>query len=417
MKRKLCLISIICTLLVIGYELIQNHNETQVDTKQNIKNEVYAQTKEIKKENSSDKTLMMQKNSPIYGEIQPDIFVKYQDKEIKQVCTNMATYNPTRYLEGEQSIVVEDLENNLIKYHKSGNQEVIATNLASGTGVTSYKLSKDNKSIAYITQNGEFCVKRGNKEPIIIYTSIDEYGFEYKISDNGDYVYYIDNDKHLYLYHNGKSVSVSYEVDSFQISPDGKSVVFSMNESDVYKKTPIDRNICQISDKGIDIWSVKIYEDNSTSFIDDLDNLCVYDRLGRTELDLNVVQYIKKGDDYYYRKSDGSIYLMKGGSRSKVLGKEPKKINKKSSKGNFYLGNKDELIYLSEEDELFVDEKMIASNVNDYVVNSRVVAYVSSNKVYLYDLIDKKQSLEIQNADEYSTISLGNEVFFIGPSQ
>ena len=427
MVKKLYVIPMICGLMLTGCksESIKQINNKKQDT---------------------DNTFIMIKNEESGDELLSEIYVKYEGKDKNKIASNIPAYNMIDYLEGKKSMLIQDDENNLVKYDSEGEKETIGKELiGSDTEAIPYKVSSNNETVAYLTDDESLYIKEKDKDKDKVANNV----WNYEIDNTGKYVYYVNNENNLYIYSDGNSEKIASDVYSFKISNNGETVVFLNSEDNLYVKNINSEDKEKINSGTVEISSVKIYEDGIVTFLSDFDyedykgELYIYNGTDKSKIASDVIQYIKKGDKFYFINEDGTlyekslgdeksnkvlsdveymrsinggiVYINKDGNiYSKQDSKEAIKIGKNiMSKELLNIANGEEIIYLTENNDLFVGENKIAQEVINYVYNSEIIAYVTKNKeVHSYNLKDKKDTIEIKNAKDYSYIYLEDQLVF-----
>lgn len=428
MLKKIYMISMICTLMLTGC------NSSEI-TQQRTNEKQY-----------TDNTFIMIKNEESGDDLLSEVYVKYEGKDKNKIASDVPAYNIIEYLEGKKSILIQDAENNLVKYDSEGEKEIIGKELiGSDTEAIPYKVSSNNETVVYLTEDESLYIKEKDKDKDKVANNV----WEYKIDSNGKYVYYINDENNLYIYNDGNSEKIASDVYSFKISNNGETVVFLNSEENLYVKNINSEDKEKINSGTVEISSVKIYEDGIVTFLSDFDyedykgELYIYNGTDKSKIASDVIQYIKKDDKFYfinedgtlYEKSlgdeksnkvlsdveymgtikDGIVYINKDGNiYSKQDSEDPIKIGKNiMSEELLNIANGEEIIYLTENNDLFVGENKIAQEVINYVYNSEIIAYVTKSKeVHSYNLKEKTDVVEINNAKDYSYIYLENQLVF-----
>ena len=427
MIKKIYAIPIICTLLLTG---CNSKNSEEFNTKIQ----------------GNDNTFIMVKNEESGDKILSEIYVKYEGKDKNKIASDIPAYTEISYLEGKQSILFQDDENNLVKYDSDGEEEIIGKELIVEDMVyIPYKVSLNNETIVYLTEDETLYIKENDKDKAKIANNV----LSYEIDNTGKYVYYINNENNLYIYSNGDSEKIASDIGYFKVSSDGERVIFLNSEDNLYIKDVNSEDKEKIFSGAVEMPSLKIYEDGTITFLSDFDyedykgELYVYDGIDKNHVPSDVIQYIKKDDTFYFINEDsalyekslddeksnkllsdveyiestnkGIVYVNKDGNiYSKDGNKEPIKIGKNiMSKDLFNIVNGEEVIYLTENNDLFIGENKIAQEVINYVCNLETIAYVTKDKkVHSYNLKDKTDVVEIENAKDYSYVYLENQLVF-----
>lgn len=398
------------------------------------------------KTKDTDNTFIMVKNEESNGELLSEFYVKYEGKDKNKIASNIPAYNMFEYLEGKQSMLIQDYENNLVKYDSEGEKEIIGKELIdSNLESISYKVSSNNETVAYLTDDESLYIKEKDKDKDKVANNV----WNYEIDATGKYIYYINNENNLYMYNDGKNEKIASDVYSFKISNNGETVVFLNNEENLYVKNINNEDKEKINSGMVEISSVNIYENGIVTFLNDFDyddykgELYIYNGTDKNKIASDVIQYIKKDDKFYfineegilYEKAlgddksnkllsdveymedikDGIVYINKDGNiYSKQDNKDAIKLGKNiMSKELLNVANGEEIIYLTENNDLFIGDNKIAQEVINYVFNSEIISYVTKNKeVHSYNLKDKKDTIEIKNAKDYSYIYLEDQLIF-----
>lgn len=428
MVKKLYVIPMICTLMLTGCNssksVQQSNNEKQ-----------YA-----------DNTFIMIKNEESGEDLLSEVYVKYEGKDKNKIASDIPAYNMIEYLEGKKSILIQDDENNLVKYDSEGNKETIGKELiGSETEAVPYKVSSNNETVAYLTEDESLYIKEKDKDKDKVANNV----WNYEIDSIGKHIYYINDENNLYIYTDGNTEKIASDVSSFKISNNGETVAFLNSEENLYVKNINSEDKEKINSGTVEISSVKIYEDGIVTFLSDFDyedykgELYIYDGTDKNKIASDVIQYVKKDDKFYFINEDGTlyekslgdeksnkvlsdveymesirngiVYINKDGNiYSKQDGKEAIKIGKNiMSKELLNIANGKEIIYLTENNDLFIGENKIAQEVINYVYNSEIIAYVTKDKkVHSYNLKEKTDVVEINNAKDYSYIYLEDQLVF-----
>lgn len=418
-------IPFICTLMITGCKS-NNLNQSKVQ--------------------NTDNTFVMIKNENSGDEILSEIYLKYEGKDKNKIASNIPASNKIDYLEGKEAILIQDNDNNLVRYNSEGEKEVIGKNtIQEDEFYTPYKVSEDNETIVYLSEDESLYIKEKDSDKEKISSDV----WAYEIDDSGKFVYYLKGDGDLYLYSNGNSEMISKDIHSFIMSSDGEDVVFLNNDETLYFKNINSEDKEKINVENVDISSVDIYPENTITFLSDVDEenytgeLYIYNKDGENKISSDVKDYIKRDNKFYYiddnsilkeknlgdKKSkkilsdvdhiietnDGIMYINKDGNvYYKKDNKDPIKLEKNVlNKEVINIGNNEQLIYLTDNNKLFIGEEEIAKDVSNYVYNSQIIAYLTEDKkIYSYNIKDNSTNLEIDNAKEYSQIYLGDQLIF-----
>lgn len=179
MVKKLYVIPMICTLMLTGCNssksVQQSNNEKQ-----------YA-----------DNTFIMIKNEESGEDLLSEVYVKYEGKDKNKIASDIPAYNMIEYLEGKKSILIQDDENNLVKYDSEGNKETIGKELiGSETEAVPYKVSSNNETVAYLTEDESLYIKEKDKDKDKVANNV----WNYEIDSIGKHIYYINDENNLYIY-------------------------------------------------------------------------------------------------------------------------------------------------------------------------------------------------------------------------
>ncbi|MGL6105791.1 hypothetical protein [Romboutsia sp.] len=115
-----------------------------------------------------------------------------------QVVTKIPVKNSIKYLNGNKSILIPDGEDNLYKYVKDEEKVKIGTDLGyqEYEHTTPYRVSDNNKTIAYVTDEAALYAVFENKDKVKVASDVNRF----IISSDGQYIYYTDSDDNLYLF-------------------------------------------------------------------------------------------------------------------------------------------------------------------------------------------------------------------------
>lgn len=181
----------------------------------------------------TDNTFIMIKNEESGDDLLSEIYVKYEGKDKNKIVSDIPAYNKVEYLEGKKSILIQDDENNLVKYDSEGEKETIGKELiGSDTEAIPYKVSSNNETVVYLTEDASLYIKEKDKDKDKVANNV----WEYKIDSTGKYVYYVNDENNLYIYSDGNSEKIASDVYSFKISDNGETVVFLNSEENLYVK-------------------------------------------------------------------------------------------------------------------------------------------------------------------------------------
>lgn len=396
------------------------------------------------KQADRDNSLILLKNDENNSDDMTDVYIKTEGKDEEKIASDVPTYTKKDYINGEQSILIQDKENNLYKYNLKKEKEKIASDLSSDE-INSYEFMPSSNTIAYISSEKSLYVKYDGKDKEKIANDV----VLYRMSTDGKFIYYMNTDEELYLYkEDGNKEKISTDIQSFDIVNNKGDVIFINNDDNLYLKSTDKNDKVKISSDVSNLWGVKSndeeimyiseynykdlkgelylyknnvsekiasdirsykYRDNKFYFINSDDEL--YEKeIGKEESnkiksDINYVSFIKDG--IVFTNSDGDIYIKKNNKEDEKIGNDMKENS------NVSIINDEELLYIKSSGELFLDKDKIASDVIGYSFNSENIAYSTKNKeIHFYNLKTKKDNIEINNVGKYSEVYLGNKLIY-----
>lgn len=251
MLKNKYVIPMVCALLLTGCKA-ENSQQVSVKTQ------------------DTDNTFIMIKNEESGDELLSEVYVKYEGKDKNKIASNIPAYNMIEYLEGKKSILIQDNENNLIKYDSEGEKETIGKELiGSDTEAIPYKVSSNNETVAYLTDDESLYIKEKDKDKDK--DKVANNVWNYEIDNTGKYIYYVNNENNLHIYSDGNSEKIANDVYSFKISNNGETVVFLNSEENLYVKNINNEDKEKINSGTVEISSVNIYEDGVVTFLSDFD--------------------------------------------------------------------------------------------------------------------------------------------------
>lgn len=395
-------------------------------------------------QNKGDNSLILLKSDEDNSDGMTDVYIKTQGKDEEKIASDIPIDTKRDYISGEQSILIQDKENNLYKYNLKKEKEKLASDLISGE-LNSYKFIPSSKTMAYISSENSLYVKYDGKDKEKIANDV----VLYKISQDGKYIYYVNTDEELYLYkENEDKEKISTDIKSFDIINNKGDVIFINNDDNLYLKSLDKNDKVKISSDVSNLWGVKSddedimyiseynykdlkgelylykngtsekiasdirsyrYRDNKFYFINSDDEL--YEKeVGKDESkkiksDIDYISLIKDG--IVFRNSDGDIYVKKNNKEDEKIGNDMKENS------NLSIINDDKLLYIKSSGELFLDKDKIASDVIGYSFNSENIVYSTQNKeIHFYNMKTKKDKVEMSNIQKYSEIYLENELIY-----
>nr|UWI48844.1 YARHG domain-containing protein [Clostridioides difficile] len=396
------------------------------------------------KQADRDNSLILLKNDENNSNDMTDVYIKTEGKDEEKIASDVPTYTKKDYINGEQSILIQDKENNLYKYNLKKEKEKIASDLSSDE-INSYEFMPSSNTIAYISSEKSLYIKYDGKDKEKIANDV----VLYRMSPDGNLIYYMNTDEELYLYkEDGNKEKISTDIQSFDIMNNKGDVIFINNDDNLYLKSADKNDKVKISSDVSNLWGVKSndkevmyiseynykdlkgelylyknnasekiasdvrsykYRDNKFYFINSDDEL--YEKeIGKEESnkiksDVNYVSFIKDG--IVFTNSDGDIYIKKNNKEDEKIGNDMKENSSVS------IINDEKLLYIKSSGELFLDKEKIASDVIGYSFNSESIVYSTKNKeIHFYNLKTKKDSIEINNVEKYSEVYLGNKLIY-----
>lgn len=397
--------------------------------------------------NSQDKrdnSLILLKRDEDNSDGMTDVYIKTQGKDEEKIASDIPIDTKRDYINGEQSILIQDKENNLYKYNLKKEKEKLASDLISSE-LNSYEFIPSSKTMAYISSENSLYVKYDGKDKEKIANDV----VLYKISQDGKYIYYVNTDEELYLYkENEDKEKISTDIKNFDIINNKGDVIFINNDDNLYLKSLDKNDKVKISSDVSNLWGVKSdeedimyiseynykdlkgelysykngksekiasdvrsyrYRNNKFYFINSDDEL--YEKeVGKDESkkiksDIDYISLINDG--IVFINSDGDIYIKKDNKEEEKIGNDMKENS------NLSIINNDKLLYVKSSGELFLDKEKIASDVIGYSFNSENIVYSSKNKeVHFYNMKTKKDKVEMSNIQKYSEIYLENELIY-----
>ncbi|EQF24161.1 YARHG domain protein [Clostridioides difficile CD160] len=395
-------------------------------------------------QNKGDNSLILLKSDEDNSDGMTDVYIKTQGKDEEKIASDIPIDTKRDYISGEQSILIQDKENNLYKYNLKKEKEKLASDLISGE-LNSYEFIPSSKTMAYISSENSLYVKYDGKDKEKVANDV----VLYKVSQDGKYIYYVNTDEELYLYkENEDKEKISTDIKSFDIINNKGDVIFINNDDNLYLKNLDKNDKVKISSDVSNLWGVKSndedimyiseynykdlkgelylykngtsekiasdirsyrYRDNKFYFINSDDEL--YEKeVGKDESkkiksDIDYISLIKDG--IVFRNSDGDIYVKKNNKEEEKIGNDMKENS------NLSIINDDKLLYIKSSGELFLDKDKIASDVIGYSFNSENIVYSTQNKeIHFYNMKTKKDKVEMSNIQKYSEIYLENELIY-----
>ncbi|MER0280942.1 YARHG domain-containing protein [Clostridioides difficile] len=397
--------------------------------------------------NSQDKrdnSLILLKRDEDNSDGMTDVYIKTQGKDEEKIASDIPIDTKRDYINGEQSILIQDKENNLYKYNLKKEKEKLASDLISSE-LNSYEFIPSSKTMAYISSENSLYVKYDGKDKEKIANDV----VLYKISQDGKYIYYVNTDEELYLYkENEDKEKISTDIKNFDIINNKDDVIFINNDDNLYLKSLDKNDKVKISSDVSNLWGIKSDDENimyiSEYNYKDLKGELYSYKNGKSEKIASDVRsyryrnnkfYFINSDDELYEKevgkdeskkiksdidyislindgivfinSDGDIYIKKDNKEEEKIGNDMKENS------NLSIINNDKLLYIKSSGELFLDKEKIASDVIGYSFNSENIVYSSKNKeVHFYNMKTKKDKVEMSNIQKYSEIYLENELIY-----
>lgn len=397
--------------------------------------------------NSQDKrdnSLILLKRDEDNSDGMTDVYIKTQGKDEEKIASDIPIDTKRDYINGEQSILIQDKENNLYKYNLKKEKEKLASDLISSE-LNSYEFIPSSKTMAYISSENSLYVKYDGKDKEKIANNV----VLYKISQDGKYIYYVNTDEELYLYkENEDKEKISTDIKNFDIINNKGDVIFINNDDNLYLKSLDKNDKVKISSDVSNLWGIKSDDENimyiSEYNYKDLKGELYSYKNGKSEKIASDVRsyryrnnkfYFINSDDELYEKevgkdeskkiksdidyislindgivfinSDGDIYIKKDNKEEEKIGNDMKENS------NLSIINNDKLLYIKSSGELFLDKEKIASDVIGYSFNSENIVYSSKNKeVHFYNMKTKKDKVEMSNIQKYSEIYLENELIY-----
>ena len=283
---------------------------------------------------------------------------------------------------GQSSQYVE-VENDMFPFYVEDDDKTVIiakgekTNMAFDGNYTDYDISADGNTLAIVNEDGDLYICNGKK-----IEKIEKDVTSVKISQNGEGVAYLNDDGELFLLNVKKGDSelmtdelVFITMNSFVISPDGKTVAYTEGESDDFA----------------------LYTNNAKGKSDKLSKGCV--PLGISD----DAKYV-----YYYDVEDDKM-LVKTSKNDEVLAKDVSASSYYSS-GLRYTFNADhtQIIYTVENKSYISinggEKQKIGSSIvqigNEYMVGGSTSNILDFTKQYVLDysgdlfFIDKKGEAE-----------------------
>ncbi|MCC0665994.1 hypothetical protein, partial [Clostridioides sp. ZZV15-6597] len=115
------------------------------------------------KQADRDNSLILLKNDENNSDDMTDVYIKTEGKDEEKIASDVPTYTKKDYINGEQSILIQDKGNNLYKYNLKKEKEKIASDLSSDE-INSYEFMPSSNTIAYISSEKSLYVKYDGKD-------------------------------------------------------------------------------------------------------------------------------------------------------------------------------------------------------------------------------------------------------------
>lgn len=402
--------------------------------------------------NNIDNTFVMTKNKDGEDKYVKDVYIKYLNKDEEKIASNIPYSNDIKYVNSDKSIYIQDLENNLYKYTDGQEKELIGKELIDldyeyDLYLKSFDVSKNGKTVAYLTEDKSLYIKFPNKDKEKIASNICT---KYVMDDEGEYIYYLNEDNDFYSYNiNGEKNKIASDVEFFRISNDGSTTVYLNKDKNLYKKDILSDEKIKIDFGDINIYDLSIYKDKNLVYLNDFNyeknigELYLFtDTNEKVKIASDVKDYYKVGNEFYYLNADNVLYkksindsmsnkiasdvedfyadenmiayLNNDGELYKLeKNKESVKVGNDIEHGYSWSIINKKLIYINKNNELFIDGKNIDKEILTFSHNGNLVYYVKKdNKLYSYDIENEEIKIEIDNVDKYSDIYLGEVHFF-----
>lgn len=402
--------------------------------------------------NNIDNIFVMTKNKDGEDKYVKDVYIKYLNKDEEKIASNIPYSNDIKYVNSDKSIYIQDLENNLFKYTDGQEKELIGKELIDldyeyELYLKSFDVSKNGKTVAYLTEDKSLYIKFPNKDKEKIANNV---WTKYVMDDEGKIIYYLNEDNDFYSYNiNGEKNKIASDVEFFRISNDGNTTVYLSKDKDLYKKDILSGEKIKIDSGKINIYDLSVYEDKNLVYLNDFDYEKnkgeLYFITGENEkfkIASDVKKYYKVGNIFYYLNIDNVLYkksindnisdkiatdiedfyadeniityLNNDGELYKLeKNKEPLKVGNDIEYGYTWSIINNKLIYVNKNDDLFIDGKNIDKEILTFSHNGNLVYYVKKdNKLYSYNIENEEKKIEIDNVDKYSDIYLGEVHFF-----
>lgn len=299
-----------------------------------------------------------------------------------------------------------------------------------------YGASKNGKTIAYIDLNLDFFIIKDDSARKHIDKNVSSFTLDYF----GENVYYIKNENQLYLYKNKENKKIATGVKNFFISKDGNNVVWIDNNYNVYTKNISDNTINKICNSKDGVYAVIGYDNSiiytkgnsktlyrylnqkNIKIASDVIGFCQYknkiyyinvknnlfeidlkDNYKKSKIRSNIKNFVLSNSKLYFLDYDKNIYKKEN---NKSLTKIASNVDED------YAIIENDVVY-KKDDAIYVNNKKIADRVKAFCFNSSYIAYVDSkDRVHIYDVKNKKDSIQIKNAKKYAKIYLGNNFLY-----
>ncbi|MGL4847539.1 MAG: hypothetical protein ACRC28_01225 [Clostridium sp.] len=426
----------------------------------------------IKKE---DNTLVIVNNSN-------ELFEKRADKDMEKVADNVDPFSVSYAHKLETTFGVSKDSKKIIAKTKKENRELEVGKtrgnkfgLAQGgmyKSIEPYKVSKDGSMVVILNSDNELYMVNSKGEFQLIEKMKADYdyntSFNLKISDNGEYIYFLDKFNTLKVIKSDwKEAKILDEnVRSFNISSAGKIVSYEKIEEEKSIILNIESN-----EKKIENYSyseIELGDDGSYEIqrnyneMHGTSSITYVDKEGRRhELGGNVftgngigIACKRIGDTIYYSEfeewgeeesyesrdtvkkydlntkkaeavegignrfvvMDKDIFFVEDGKYLKLEDGSVKLIDQEAEEisGQYKLIQSEEaIIYLSKGGKLFVNDEEIEKEVVNVVVSNGDIAYIDKlGKVKVMDIKTKKIENELEKGDIYRVIMYGTELLW-----
>lgn len=401
-------------------------------------------------------------NPDLYEYSINEFYIKKENQKISKISNDTWLDFGFVYLNGKDNFLYVDSYRNLRIVSKNNFNRIIGKNIAirednkynldfgyiekfgyflnpySKDIKKSFGASKNGKTIGYIDSKLDFFISKNGNARKYISDNVTSFTIDYF----GKNVYYTKDKNKLYLYKNGNSQKITDDIKNFLISKDGNNVIWIDSNYDIYFKNIETNNKYKICNDKNGIYAI-INDDNSIlytkvnskskdlfRFSNNKNQKIVSDVIGFLQYK-NIIYYIDEENNLFeidiennYKKNkiksnikkfvlfDSKIYFLD--YNNDVYKKENnKKIeNVASDVSDDYVILDDNVVY-KKNNLIYINNKKISDKIKAFTFNSHYIAYVDiKDQVHVYNVKNKKDSIQIKDAKKHSRIYLGNNFLY-----